>query len=757
MSIYFSSGRSQFPEDVWCFTVIPNTGTLTAGDYYFTVQGRNRIGVNLPLVSNLISVPDNSSLVITLKDNIHKSGENWFDIVLSISTTTNAVDFKQFLCVNLKDTDDGYWSPFPLDIILNKDSDLQTEIEYCNINDIDDTDFQNGKIIKLTSTTFLYEFYKSLFIDEEDIDASQFNTTLGSFKQIFSSNRYIANIQDYGGCNLNIRSDLAALDYYRYLEYTIDGTNSPVLRFTISNTTYNALPAGALIYIESYLNNGDANSYLQNSIFVTYIGFVNLTTGVLRTTDYYGNTITALNEIQSYDTQASNLYLPDDLNPNEGFVLDISINLNAISLSNVFTNDSQLLIYPDIYNSFVRYSPFYEIFTEGIIVNKPDYFSIQPLLDGNVLVKKGEIIFKGYSVLRNVEEEIIVANNEEQYLNLTNRGSLESYLLSETIPFNSINIARIKCIAGKSKISNKISIFLSSANSLNFKLNLDVENNLILVRNNYENKNLRNTRINFPTIDLEIYVKKPDTTIIKISKVINTLAEQEITLSTLPSTTIDEANINLDTDFGLINSPLLTVAESTGGLIPSGTYEIYCSFLYRGLEITDILDTLNLFDLNTLGSGNGQIEYSITSINSTANLTLDLQTNINYEITLIGDCVLENSNLFLEGSIINILFKQDEIGGRKLTFGDTWKFINSNSTISLFPESVSYLKGFVTKNGIYCTIIYPYIDSNSIFGDSFQLNNLVPLSNGLNPPPINEDLSQLLNNSQLLNTNQLNN
>lgn len=731
MSIYFSSGRNQFPEDVWCFTTIPNSGTLTAENYYFTIQGRNRVGVNLPRISNLINIPENSSLVITLKDNIYKSGENWFDIVLSISKTTNPEDFKQFLVVNIKDTDDSYWSPFPLDITLNKNSDLETEKEYCNIEDIDDTNFQNGKIIKLTSTTFLYEFYKSLFLAEEDLNLNQFNTTLGCFKRLLSSNKYIFNVEDYGGCNLNIQSDLAALDYYRYLEYTIDGSNSPVLRFTISNETYNSFPAGSLIYIESFLNNADANSYLQDCIFVTYIGFVNLTTGILRTTDSLENPLDGLNFIQNYDTKASNLYLPDDLNPNEGFILDISINLNAISLSNVFTNNSQLLLFPDIYNSFVRYSPFYEIFTEGIIVNKPDYSFIEPLLNGNVLVKKGEVIYKGYSVLRNTEEEVIIINNQEQYLNLTNSGTLESYLLSETTPFNSINLARIKCLVGKSKISNKITITIPSNSSLNFKLNLDVVDNKILVRNNYENKNLRNNRINFPTIDIEIYIKKSDNTIIKIPYLIETIAEQNISINILPTTIIEETSLNLDTDFGLINSPILTTTETTGGLIPAGTYEIYCSFIYTGLEVTDILDTLKRFDLNNLGTGTGQIDYSITTLDSSPNLVLDLQSSLNYEINLIGNCILENVTQFLEGSVINILFKQDEIGNKLLTFGTNWKFINSNSAISLYPNSVSYLKGFVTKDGIYCAITYPYTvdESLNIFGNNFQLNNNFPLNN----------------------------
>lgn len=733
MSIHLTSGRKKFSENDWCFAINPTTGNLTAGNYYFSIQGRNRVGLNEPLISNLIAVPTNSTLIITLKPSIYQSGENWFDFIISISQINNANSFKQILAINLKNNDDIFLPNLPLDIVLNNDFDLETDKEFCSVDDIDDSNFKNGKIIKLITNNFLYEFYQNIYLEENEISINQFNTDNGSFKRVLSSNKNITDTSNYGGCDLDIRGDLALLDYLRIPSYQINGTNSELLKFTVDNNSETNIPANSLISITSFINGVDGAGYLQNSIYVIYRGFVNLTTGVLRVTDEDDIPLNFIGLSQLYDSSNPNLFLPDVIKPNEGFVIDLYVNLNPLNLSNLFTNNSGLLLYPSVALDYIRYSPFYEIFTEGAIVNKPDYCFLDPQLDGNIVVKKGEFVFKGYSITRNFEEEYLLSNNAEQFLNLTTNGVIESYLTIETLPFNSVNIARIKCLAGKSKVSNKLTVTLSSNSTIKIKLALPVVDEKIKIRDNYSNLDLRNELITFPTEVLELYIKKPDNQIVKWDFITEPLDEQIIEIGTLPVTEIDAEDINLETDFGLINSPVISLEENTVGLIPAGTYEIYGSFVYTGLQVTDILDTLKIFDIKNLGTGTGQINYSIANINSVSNLLLNLQNSLNYEILLVGNCTLANVVSYQKGSTINILFRQDGTGNRVVTFEDKWKFPDSVSTLSLTPNSVTYLKGFVTDNGIYCSLEKVYDIENTpndgMFGNDTQLNNNLVLIN----------------------------
>lgn len=735
MSIHFTSGRRRFSDTAWCFTIDPTEGNLSSGNYYFTLQARNRIGLNLPLQSELISVPTDSNLTITINSNTYNSGENWYDFIISISEIDSLSNFKQIFAVNLKNNDDYFLPSFPINIVLNDDKYLITDEEFCAVDDIDDTDFLNGKIIKCLDTNFFYEFYRGVFLDNSEININQFNTSNGSFKRVISSLKNITDVEDYGGCNLDIRSDLALLDYYKIPTYEINGTDSEVLKFTLDNTQSTALPKGSLISISTLINGQNGAGYLQDSIFVIYKGFVDLTTGVLRTTDLDNNPIDYLNLPIQYDPSSSNLFLPDILNPNEGFIMDVFINLSPLNLSNIFVNKSGLLIYPSISSSFIRYSPFYEIFTEGIIVNKPDYCFLDPTLNGNILLKSGEFIFKGYSITRNFEEEYFLSNNTSQYLAIDTFGIIRNYSLTDIIPSNSIKIARINCLSGTSKISNKLNVTLTNNSSISFVVHLDVQNEKITIRNDYVNIDLRNKRINFPSNILEIYIKKPDNTIVKTTRLLDFLAEQIIEISNLPLTTIDENIINTSTDFGLINPPTLELNEITNGLIPSGNYEIYCSFLYSGLEITDILNTLKIFDLNSLGSGgNNNFNYGIITINSTSDLLLNLQTSLNYQINLIGNCTLQNPIILYIGSTINILIKQDNTGGRTLNFGDFWKFINTSPVISSEPNSTTLIRGLVTSIGIYCEVmkIYDYTpvdDQTGLLNNNINLNNDLILQN----------------------------
>jgi hypothetical protein len=96
MSVLFPAGREQFTPDMISFN-IHQDGYIDekAGTYYFSIQGCNRIGKNIPYILGPLTLPANSRLELIVSN--LKWAEEWLYICIGVSTTNNPASFTQIL------------------------------------------------------------------------------------------------------------------------------------------------------------------------------------------------------------------------------------------------------------------------------------------------------------------------------------------------------------------------------------------------------------------------------------------------------------------------------------------------------------------------------------------------------------------------------------------------------------------------------------------------------------------------------------
>lgn len=97
MSVIFPSGRQIFDSSQIEINITTD-GNITsqyAGVYYFSIQGRNRIGKNYQYITNAITIPINGNVEIKVKN--LKWAEEWIYITIGLSTSNNPITFQQIM------------------------------------------------------------------------------------------------------------------------------------------------------------------------------------------------------------------------------------------------------------------------------------------------------------------------------------------------------------------------------------------------------------------------------------------------------------------------------------------------------------------------------------------------------------------------------------------------------------------------------------------------------------------------------------
>ncbi len=735
MPTIFSSGRNEIPISAWSVQVGTVPSTLKAGTYYFSLQGRNRVGLNYPTYQE-ITIEENQSIRFSIYADAFKEGEDWLDFIIGTKNNDCDIDtdYYQVESVNAKYFNSEIpINSYPIRINITSNSYFAKETPFNLISNIVDSNIKNGQIIKITDSNLLYEFFKNEVPFEPFIPSSKiFKTTNGVYRFRKSSLTYIDDIYDYGGCNLDINSDLSRVDQLNLPVYPINQNQSPPLRFTLLNTGLTAIAKDSVIALNIYVDNKESTGLFKDAVFCIFRGFTNINTGELRTIDYMTCLeCPELNVPIPYSVDFPNLYLPDKINPDEGLIIEIYLELSNINFVSYFEDNSSLYIYPSISSTIFRYSPFYEIFVEGVRVNKFDKFDIVPYESGQILVKSGQVISKGYSYLRTSEEILTIPNSSTQNILLNQIGRLSVQNSSLAFSDNLTKVATISKLVGKSKLSQPLVVTLDAdAKTLNFKLKIGLDSNAkIKIKSLYEETTLRNVPIEPFLTTASLIIKLPNDLYVQTTVTLTNVVEQLVSISSITGLTQEELTLNTTSDFGLIDSPVLAEStENTSGSLNSGEYSIWAYYNYTGTDVTGISDVLPFFDLDSFGgggSGNTTL-YSVTISDST--FILNFKTGQQYYITLEADTEILNPVQFDIGSRILLFIQQDSIGNKVFTFDTLFKFgIGVTPFIDPTPYYVTVVEGFITLKGILCKVIDTYDATPPAVSSS--LNNTNQLSN----------------------------
>jgi hypothetical protein len=747
MAIIFSSGRTTFDASDWDVTVNTSAvgSTLLAGTYYFSLQGRNRVGFNEPIYKQ-ITISNNDSIIIDIFSTSYQDGEDWRDLIISYSTTGDPSTYYQIIALPFKyDGTEIISGSLPQNIELLNPNDLESLTTFATEGDIVDTTFYNGRIIYINSLANAYELFRfdnSALIELDGVNA--FLGPAGVYRKVSSPFTIVTDAFDYKGSNLDIQSDLSLLDIVFLPVYILDGSQSPAIKFTILNVSQVDIPAQSLITLNTFINTIESTSLLSNSVFVTYRGFTNLQTGALRKVNYA--TLQAITELDNaiiYNVENSNLFTPDVIKPDEGFVIEVYFDLDPSNFSALFNDNSGLFIFPKIDNVYIRYSPFYEIFTDGARVNSLDTLNLLPTASGNILVESGEVVYLGYISTRNFSEDISIPTSENKQLVLDVAGNITAEDLGSPLAYRNLIVATIYKETGESVVSSpqQITISANSSISLDLEIGLDVDNKLT-IRAGATDPRMRGNKINPFIAQAYLYVVAPDTNIYQIPVTLTNVTTQNVTISDLTGATI-LTSVNTTTPFGLIDPPvLLNPTENLAlGLLPAGQYTIYVGYDYTGFDVTDIRDTLQIFDINNLGGSSNTSGFLVNKQVITTNSTttsLDLESNTVFDITVTQDTTIASSATVQDGATVTIILRFDNVGGHTVNFASFYDFGDFAPFLDSDPDTVNIIKCEVTDTGANCYIetgtstdpSSTTVGNGTTFGNGFAVHSGAYLGGG---------------------------
>ena len=591
MTVQFANGRNRL--DLADFTIAVNTGggSLSGGAYFFSLQGRNRIGKNLLAISECVGFGSSDAIEFTINPSANKSGEGWLYHIIGVSTTDDPTTFKQIARVGTKDPLTGIDTIYPITITFQYDFQLTGEYIVNTVADLPtETDgLLDGFLAGVSEKALIYEYRKNDLMVADGNLIIQNDT--GNWVARSSFSTYVANTASDGGSrqdvnNLTDESDIITEPY------DPNGSESPPVTFWLTNETGSDIAAGTRIDFQFFLGNLDKSKLFDSKAFITILGFTNLDTGILRTTqlDISGLEITDLNIDILYRFGEPSVRLGDRLQNNEAVVIQIKL----VFISSGIGETGTVRILPSFAvaaGSFVAIGNFFQ---GGAIFNQGDFRRIVPnegmgaiALSGSGIV--GNFLFNsvpqtnifGFQVNARTQR-VLINGNGQVYLN---------YLATD--PADSRLRALVSTESGVSQaapFSSPVAVSAGEGIEVTIAHPIDDTTGNATIRSTYPDSSIAGNnkgKLSAPTVD--IFIKNEDTGEIHLFNrpTIKTSASQTLSF-TSPSSTIVTEDPDFTTQFSFYDPGVATLAGTPGGSWVAGNYSASYRYNYDGTSISDI-------------------------------------------------------------------------------------------------------------------------------------------------------------------------
>ena len=578
MGIYFASGRSQLPSNSWNISV-GTGGNLVANTYYFSLQARNRVGLTLPLYSSLITVATNNTITFTINQAAKESGEEWISYVISANTINQPISYCQIAEIPLVNLNNNISNSFPLTLTLNNQEQLKLNAIIAN-NTLFPTAI-HGMCRGLISTGLIYKY--NIYDNTPQDNLYTFNGVGGKWRATGKFTTYITSVLDVDGCFQDVRS-ITDPSTILVPKYNPTGTSStPITLWLTSSSIVNK---GTRISITVRLGELNKSQLFDGLIELKFKGFVNLITGIKRTTLADNTPLDDVDVLYKYDANNPTLILPDDLDINEAYILEINCNFQSTEIEDYIVNGSFISIYPEFTASASIYNPAGVILGD-LIFKDADRRRIVPNLGLTATALKGAGLIKNFSFP--VQNESIVTALVPNTTNIIAINKLGNVYTATSLPSDSVQRALVKTIAGESNPSAWSSNIVATANT---SLSITViypctTEGVGTIRADYPDVIAANNKGIFNPLFINLYIDN-GTFIRKFTNAVIPGVNQTFTVSSFITGTITSLPSNLDNDFSLFNPVSVSGITTAGGNLFGGTYRVAYSFVYDGNQITSI-------------------------------------------------------------------------------------------------------------------------------------------------------------------------
>lgn len=597
MPITFASGRSVLNSSDWTIAT-SSGGSLVAGTYYFSLQGRNRIGCNLPLYSGAVSVSSNQKITITINSSAKLTAEDWHYFIIEYSNTSTTTDYIQVAKLAVLSPTDQYTVlTFPLTVEFTTNE----QLNFTDYDTLPSTGLINGRLAGLSTSTYIYEY------DTYDTTTTVNGTTVLAssdgkrWKARGNFSNTITSTTTSGGCNLDIRSlEESDIENMILPVYGVNGSESIPLKYYISNDVNDVVDAGTRIVLSVFLGGLNKSSLFENKIILTPRGYVSTSNYTLRTVLADGLTpMESVGVPVNYSYSKPNLILDDDLNPGEAFYFELKLDFESYEFAGLLPEGATLEFLP------------------GFTANTGVYNEIGLVL-GNIVLPEGErgrvlpdiglgvtagtvtgLVAKHSFPLQNSRTiPGLSANTANQKIVINKNGI--AYLASVAVPNDAAIRALVSTASGESS-TGAWSSYVSTAANTQLTLTLQHPCNSSgqgTIRVDYPDVIANSTTPSFNPQSLVVYIQQQSTGEIRKftgTNVVMSLTQNLITSNWTDGTVVSSTYTNTDSYFSLYAPGNVSVVSSGTGTFPSDSYRASFSYVYNGNQITSIShDTVQL-------------------------------------------------------------------------------------------------------------------------------------------------------------------
>ena len=510
MTVTLASGRSQLNDSDWTITTTPNCGYLTSKNLYFTLQAVNNAGVNVPIISEQISIDTNDRLTISILESAKLSGESWTHFVIGctdINDTSTTNQIAKIPCCthdSLGNIDLLNPVSFPIDINFEYDQQLSLgEV----VDDLPSTNLISGiryAYVEKGNNIYEYDYYSNLTVDDNLV----LNASIGRWLLKDKFSPYISNTQYYGGCSVNLLN-LSNFDNITVPNYLPNSGNSPIVKYYLVNDTGSDIPAGYAIFLNVQVGGYNKSDLFDKKIDYYIEGFVDTSTGILRT-DYYqtGDPLEFINLQKTYSSRFPTLVLEEVVKNGEAVLLTLILRCDLLEVQGKLSN-TFIQILPEMLPLSGTFNPLGGLFEKGIILNETGFDKRRVLPNQSLTIsyQSGIGIVKDFNFWKPSNGKLYgLSANSINKIYINKDGDL---YIDDTEASDSTLRAIVRCEVKESKLSDWSNYSTVAANSaLLITVNYPCDVNLnATIRTNYPDVIANSTGI-FNANKVNIYIQR---------------------------------------------------------------------------------------------------------------------------------------------------------------------------------------------------------------------------------------------------------
>lgn len=578
MATTYSYGRTSLPS----LAVSAVSGSIQGANttYYFWLQGRNRAGYTLVSSSTSLVVANNTGINIVIPVTARRSGEDWREFTISASTTNNPSSATVVAVMRGYESDEitpidlATCPPIVLDLPAHLILATNTAAFETNTLPLG-TSLKHGMRRKYLNNNayYTYDQYSTKTVDNYDV----LSASTGRWLRVTGINEYLTDITIGAGSSIvDVNSSKLIT-----VDYTPNGSNSIPVGYYLINDSGATIVSGTRIDLVTRINNIDANTALSGLIDVAIVGYVNMATGILDTTN-----ILLAGTYVTYSREERSLYLPKDLPINYAVYISVRTKFTSLDLQKYVPLGSDLTVYPYITSVKGVYSDANIAVGDGIFSEYDKRLVVPDNTTLSAIGLNGSGIVKNYS-FRNVGTQEIAgidANTANQNIYITRHGALVTDAVSD-------KISTLRAIIS-TELGYSLPIAFSSTFSISGTQSIQVTVNYPnAIRSNYPDTLIAGSnKGKFNANFVAIYLFDVTNNLYRryIFPITPLAASDTFTITT--TTAIPTISLPTPTaNFSLFNPTSISRSTlSTGGTITASNYQISAGFYYDGNQVTKI-------------------------------------------------------------------------------------------------------------------------------------------------------------------------